>query len=62
MNQVKNYQKKFNINISLYDEDKLLFVTGIERIHTIMIGTTSDKQISRTFQGFCQRQITVFKD
>ena len=40
-----------------YDEDKLLFVTSIEKIHTIMVGTTSDKQISRTFQGFAQDKL-----
>ena len=34
MNQVKNYQRKFNIDISFCGEDKLLFVTDIERIHT----------------------------
>ena len=36
----KIIRKKFNIDISFYDEDKLLFVAGIERIHTIMVGAT----------------------
>ena len=27
-----------------YDEDKLLFVTSIEKIHTIMVGTTNKFQ------------------
>ena len=53
----KIIRKKLNIDISFYDEDKLLFVTGIERIHTIMVGTTSNKQISRTFQGFAKDKL-----
>ena len=36
----KIIRKKFNIDISFYDEDKLLFVTGVEGIHTIMVGAT----------------------
>ena len=36
----KIIRKKFNIDILFYDEDKLLFVTGVERIHTIMVGAT----------------------
>ena len=36
----KIIRKKFNIDISFYDEDKLLFVTGVERIHTIVVGAT----------------------
>ena len=36
----KIIRKKFNIDISFYDEDKLLFVAGTERIHTIMVGAT----------------------
>ena len=56
----KIIRKKFNIDISLYDEDKLLFVTGIERIHTIMVRTTSDKLISSTFQGFLCSLVKYF--
>ena len=61
MNQVKNHQRKFNIDISFCGEDKLLFVTDIERIHTYVrynLRQTNFKDFSR----ICQGQITIFKD
>ena len=36
-NKSKIMGKKFNIGISFCDESKLLFVTDVERIHTIII-------------------------
>ena len=54
---VRFYFILFNIDISFRDESKLLFVTDIERIHTIMVRTTSDKKIWRTFQGFAKDKL-----
>ena len=57
----KIIRKKFNIDISFYDEDKLLFVTGVERIHTIWLVQLRQTNF-KYFSRICRRQITVFKD